>query len=483
MVDSTHAAPPRLTLFASALDRRSLPRPPDGVRVTRLDSLDELEADCGPIVVWADDEDALVALESAGFPAPTPVIALAAHEASGLDAVRRGTDDWARPGDWSDLERKWRSAVARRAASQSRTFTQDAPRELLFELAEAPATSGQVLSLVRTLLTRAVRSIPTVDAGSVLLQGSDGRFNFVAAVGYELSRLRKVTLGPDELSLGGRKEGTSVELILDIARRGSVLDPQRRKRMRSATGKRIRVSLAVPVAVQGELRAVHYLDTLGPNQEPDDTDIGLAEEFGAQLALVLERGAFVRELRTTRDASLRTVGLLLERRDLETKGHTDRVVAMVERLAEHVGLGAEERQALRWGAYLHDVGKIALPDRILFKPGRLTEGEFDQVRQHADIGYEMIGELPFLPASARHLVRHHHERWNGGGYPDNLAGNGIPVLARLFSMVDVYDALLSCRPYKPAWSREQALGMVRRGAGVDFDPDMAGAFLDMMECS
>jgi putative nucleotidyltransferase with HDIG domain len=174
---------------------------------------------------------------------------------------------------------------------------------------------------------------------------------------------------------------------------------------------------------------------------------------------------------------------LLERRDLETKGHTDRVVAMSARLAEHLGLDGEERQALRWGAYLHDIGKIALPSGLLQKPGPLTGDELAQVRRHSEIGFEMLGELPFLPTAALSVVRHHHERWNGGGYPDGLAGTQIPLLARLFSTVDVYDALVSERPYKPAWPLERALEQVRRGGGSAFDPVISGAFVEMMGAS
>jgi putative nucleotidyltransferase with HDIG domain len=179
----------------------------------------------------------------------------------------------------------------------------------------------------------------------------------------------------------------------------------------------------------------------------------------------------------------RSLAELLEQRDLETMGHTDRVVDMSARLAEYLGLDREERQALRWGAYLHDIGKIALPDTILLKPGPLTAEEFAQVRQHSEIGFAMLADLTFLPATACSLVRHHHERWDGGGYPSGLAGRRIPLLARLFSTVDVYDALSSRRPYKPAWSREHALEHVQSRAGSDFDPDIAMAFLEMMEGS
>jgi putative nucleotidyltransferase with HDIG domain len=185
----------------------------------------------------------------------------------------------------------------------------------------------------------------------------------------------------------------------------------------------------------------------------------------------------------TADEFRRGLADLLEQRDLETMGHTDRVVDMSARLAEHLGLDREERQALRWGAYLHDIGKIALPDQILLKPGPLTVEEFAQVRRHSEIGYAMLADLPFLPANACSLVRHHHERWDGRGYPNGLAGRQIPLLARLFSTVDVYDALSSRRPYKPAWSRQRSLEHVRSRAGSDFDPEIAAAFLEMMEGS
>lgn len=187
------------------------------------------------------------------------------------------------------------------------------------------------------------------------------------------------------------------------------------------------------------------------------------------------------ELLRGQEASLRALGLLLECRDLETKGHTDRVVALADRLASHLDLAAEDRRALRLGAYLHDVGKAALPDRVLFKAGPLDISERELVREHSDIGYRLAVRLPFLSEKSRNLVLHHHERWDGYGYPHGLAGNEIPLLARVFGLVDVFDALLSRRVYKPAWTREKALAAVRREAGRGFDPEITAGFLDLME--
>ena len=188
-----------------------------------------------------------------------------------------------------------------------------------------------------------------------------------------------------------------------------------------------------------------------------------------------------RSLVELRDASLRQMGLMLECRDLEVKGHTDRVVKLSDRFARHLGLDDEEREALRWGAYLHDVGKLALPDRVLLKPGPLDDGEMDLVREHPQLGVEMAQPLPYLPEAAHQVIRHHHERWDGRGYPHGLAGEDIPRLARVFGLVDVFDALCHKRPYKPAWPLPRVIREIEEEAGGAFDPSLAAAFLDMLE--
>jgi len=138
----------------------------------------------------------------------------------------------------------------------------------------------------------------------------------------------------------------------------------------------------------------------------------------------------------------------LEYRDYETKGHTERVTALAGRLGQALGLGGGELSDLRWGSYLHDAGKVALPDAVLLKPGPLTAEEFGLMQRHVLIGEAMLQELIFLLRRVLGVVRYHHERCDGGGYPDGLAGAQIPLLTRVFSVADVYDALTSV--YKAA---------------------------------
>ncbi|MDQ3459337.1 MAG: HD-GYP domain-containing protein [Deinococcota bacterium] len=188
------------------------------------------------------------------------------------------------------------------------------------------------------------------------------------------------------------------------------------------------------------------------------------------------------ELEKTREDALRAMGLALEYRDYETKGHTDRVTELSLRLGRALGLGAEALTQLRWGSYLHDAGKIAIADRILLKPGKLEADEWRTMKGHVTIGETMVGQLGFIPRAVLEIVRHHHERWDGAGYPDGLAGETIPLLARVFALADVYDALLSERPYKRAWRHEEALAEIVKGAGQgQFDPGIAAAFIRLWD--
>ena len=156
-------------------------------------------------------------------------------------------------------------------------------------------------------------------------------------------------------------------------------------------------------------------------------------------------------------SALKTIGLALEMRDLETANHTERVARLSEAVAERLCVPAPERLAIRWGAYLHDIGKFSVPDAILQKPARLSEAEMRLVRQHPQLGYDLVRDLPFLPATARDIVLYHHERWDGCGYPSGLAGEAIPLAARIFAVCDVFDALRSKRVYKEALSLDASL--------------------------
>jgi putative nucleotidyltransferase with HDIG domain len=164
-------------------------------------------------------------------------------------------------------------------------------------------------------------------------------------------------------------------------------------------------------------------------------------------------------------------------RDEATHEHSQRVQRFALALAAEAGIEDELLlEAIEAAALLHDIGKLAIPDRLLNKPGPLTADEFDQVKDHVTIGADMLRAVA-VPAALTLIVRHHHENWDGSGYPDGLAGDEIPVGARVLSIVDCYDALTSDRPYRRALSHGSAVAMIHERAGSMYDPAMVDAFM------
>ena len=199
------------------------------------------------------------------------------------------------------------------------------------------------------------------------------------------------------------------------------------------------------------------------------------------LSALLSRLDRLQALEAAHEGALRAIGMALELRDHETGGHTDRVTQLAVRLAERLGLPLERIKWVRWGAYLHDIGKFGVHDSILLKPGPLTPEERQMMQGHAQSGYDLAADLPFLPETVRLVVLHHHERWDGKGYPRQIAGETIPLEARIFAVCDVFDALTSSRPYKRAMSIERALEelLVSSGNG-HLEPKLVQAFKEMV---
>jgi len=200
------------------------------------------------------------------------------------------------------------------------------------------------------------------------------------------------------------------------------------------------------------------------------------------------------ELARTRDVTILSLATLAETRDNETGAHilrTQRYVrALAEKLKDHPRfadeLDAETVDLLYKSAPLHDVGKVGIPDAILLKPGKLTDDEFVIMKTHASLGAEALevaerelGSNSFM-RYAREIAATHHEKWDGSGYPNGLKGNDIPISGRLMAVADVYDALISKRVYKPAFTHDKAMGIIREGRGTHFDPDIVDA-LDAVE--
>jgi putative nucleotidyltransferase with HDIG domain/PAS domain S-box-containing protein len=210
----------------------------------------------------------------------------------------------------------------------------------------------------------------------------------------------------------------------------------------------------------------------------DITQRKLVEQELSHLNQVLEQRVITRthDLVLAYDATLEGWARALEMRDHETGGHTNRVTNQAVMLASIMGIGADGLDNVRRGAVLHDIGKMGIPDGILCKPGPLTNEEWNLMHKHPRLGYEMLKPIHFLEG-AQDIVLYHHEKWDGTGYPESLREEQIPLSARIFAIVDVWDAVTSYRPYRKAWLRKDALNYIQQQSGLHFDPQGVQAFI------
>ena len=242
---------------------------------------------------------------------------------------------------------------------------------------------------------------------------------------------------------------------------------------------------AVPLTAKGALKGVLEVFHRSP-LPPDDGWLERLDILAGQAAIAIDSATMFQdiqrshqELMAAYDATIEGWGRALDLRDQETEGHSRRVTDLAERLARALGLSDAELVPIRRGALLHDIGKMGVPDRILLKTDNLTPTEWRVMRRHPQDAYDMLAPIAFL-RPALDIPYCHHEKWDGTGYPRGLRGDEIPLSARLFAVVDVWDALRSDRPYRARWPEAQALDHIHGLSGTHFDPHVVAVFLDLM---
>ena len=351
--------------------------------------------------------------------------------------------------------------------------------ESLHEIDRA-ITSSLDLDLTLDLILQQVTARLGVDAASVLLyRPSMQRLRFGAATGFAGAALRTTDLRLGEGQAGQaalRREQVRIddpdEFVDAFGRSEQIL----------AEG--VRTYLAVPLMAKGELQGVLELFHRTAFDASEDWQTFLTT-LSTQVAIALDNAVLFEtlqrtntELRLAYDTTIEGWARALDLRDAVTEGHSRRVTEMTVRLAERCNVEEEKLEHVRRGALLHDIGKMAVPDSVLRKPGELTDSEWEIMMRHPTIAFELLVPIAFL-RPALDIPYAHHERWDGTGYPRKLDSERIPLAARIFSVVDVYDALTSDRPYREPWSTERALAHIEEQAGWQFDPNVVQAFLHM----
>ena len=298
----------------------------------------------------------------------------------------------------------------------------------------------------------------------------------------------------DELMRAVRREFPSVEIIV-ITGCGSVESAAEAVRLGISDYLQkpfdvVQVTAAVARAVArrtARARLTRFLEELGRAVGRDREaraildDVHASRSLRARLGETFEAGGDARSAAGARSFEfLELLAETIETKDRFMRGHARRVAFYTGLLAERLGLAPEEREGLRVSAFLHDLGKVGVPTDLLLRPGALEPGERRIVEQHPVIGARLLAPLD-LPSGTSLALRHHHEWWDGSGYPDGIAGERIPLVARIIGVADAFDAMTCDRPYRRALPRQVVVAELRRFAGIQFDPDIAKEFLACLE--
>jgi putative nucleotidyltransferase with HDIG domain len=210
-----------------------------------------------------------------------------------------------------------------------------------------------------------------------------------------------------------------------------------------------------------------------------NVDLEIINVLASQASISIENTRLYQSLQDNYLKTIRGFALAVEAKDKYTHGHSENVMKYTVVLAQHLGLSNAEIERIKYAGLLHDIGKIGVGEAILNKPGKLSPGEFDEIKKHPELGARIISDVPFLKSLVP-MVRHHHEYFDGNGYPEGIAQEDIPYGARILSVADAYEAMTSNRPYRKSMPSEVALQIVSKERGRQFDPSIVDAFLDVM---
>lgn len=484
----------------SVLDRElvrdALMHEGDGFELTEAASRAEFEKKLaeGPYDVVLSDFnilgfEGLQVLEAVSqrFPdTPVVIVTGTGSEEVAVEAMKRGAADYVikSPSHVRKLPLTLRSILDQRRVEREQRERIDRQIQrltALHEISRAITATTRLEGVLETILRHTAEELG-VDAANILLADENQQLlEFAAghaagsvATRFAQSQLSKGYAGSAVLDrrlvhVSNLLEGASVEEVNSVP----------------VVASGIIEYYGAPLVAKGQLKGVLEVFHEGPiNPDPDWTDF--LEMIAEQAAIAIDGAQVVESLRESNEelalaysATIEGWSRALEIRDHDTEGHTLRVTELTLQLGRELAVDEEELVHMRRGALLHDIGKLGVPDRILLKPSSLEEAEWIEMQRHAELANEMISPITYLNP-ALEIPFCHHERWDGTGYPQGLAGEDIPWAARIFAVVDVWDALRSDRPYRPAWTREATLKHIQAQSGTHFDPKVVDAFVKLV---
>jgi response regulator RpfG family c-di-GMP phosphodiesterase len=405
---------------------------------------------------------------------------------SRIKGLEAGADDFiTKPIDRAELRARVRTITRlnrfRHLQEERSNLEHQLQRLTALRTIDMAIRSSLDLRITLNILLQQVTSMLNVDAASILLLNHNSHIlEYAAGRGFKDhgSEHKRLRLGE---GLGGtialeRRMIHVPDLEIDI---------EMYKRSRWLRSEGFRMYVGVPLVAQGQISGI--LEVFHRSLHPADTDwLNFLEALSDQAAIAINNNQLFEamqrsnfELTLAYDATIEGWSHALELRDRETVGHTQRVTERTLQIAQMAGIAADNLVHIRRGALLHDIGKLGVPDEILQKPGALSDAEWVTMRKHTTYAYELLSPIAYL-RPALDIPYYHHERWDGTGYPTGLTGTNIPLAARLFAVVDVWDALSSDRCYRPAWPGEKVRAYIKDQAGRHFDPHAVELFLETL---
>lgn len=342
-------------------------------------------------------------------------------------------------------------------------------------------TNNLDLTSILNILVDEVLHLHGISAAAVLMPiHQDGLLHFRAGKGFSTDTIHKAVLSAVDYEVSHQFPSRYTLTISDLKETPS----SPRHNLSLAEG--FTVYHAIPLVSKNQINGI--LEVYQKDAQPLSHDVmDFLESLATQAAIAIDVATLIEDLQSSNqeliaayDSTIEGWSRALDLRDKETEGHTQRVTEMALHLARAVGMTEEELVHVYRGSLMHDIGKMGIPDSILLKPAPLTPEEIELMKMHPIYAYHLLKPIRFLHP-ALDIPYCHHERWDGSGYPRGLKGTQIPLAARIFAVVDVWDALVSDRPYSPRWQKEDALRYIKDYAGVYFDAEIVDIFIKMME--
>lgn len=322
------------------------------------------------------------------------------------------------------------------------------------------------------LLRISIEIVPEIDYGSIAIK-ENKEWKFISAYGHDIEKLKLVKF-TDETFLYTEK----ISIIENIVEKDKNLLSEKDREILDKASKNIKKSILAPLKVNEDIIGQLSLDTEREINFSDET-IKFVEALSILSSFFIKLKRLSKEEGQLHKNIILTLVNALEYYDKYTRGHSERVAEIASEFAEFLDMNKEDIKKVYWAGITHDIGKFFVPQTILNKPAKLDDDEYELIKEHPVKSYELLASNPYLSEYSK-IVRHHHERWDGNGYPDGLSGDNIPFISRIIMLADSFDAMITVRPYKKAKSIYDIIRDIEKNAGKQFDPDLAKQFIEFL---